>query len=242
MRLGIFSDVHGNVEALDTVLRELEKEEVNLTICLGDLVGYGPDPNQCIKKVMNASDIVLAGNHDHAAVNLLSTEHFNEQARIAIEWTSQVLTNKSKNILSNLPMMETIDQILIVHATPEEPEQWHYIFTVEDAYRNLINMSVPICLVGHSHAPMAFIQNEEKKILLQNATEVDIQPNRKYIINVGSVGQPRDGDPRAAYGILDMEKNMFHLKRLAYPINKVQEKMVKKGLPAPLIERLTAGK
>ena len=242
MRLGIFSDVHGNVEALDIVLNALKEEAVNLTICLGDLVGYGPNPNQCVEKVMAASDIVLAGNHDYAAVNLESTEHFNECARTAIEWTSRVLTSASQDILSKLPLVETIDNILIVHATPEQPEQWHYITSAEDAYRNLYNMSVPICFAGHSHVPMAFIQQEEEQILFQSATELDIQPDQKVIINVGSVGQPRDGDPRAAYGIFDMNENKFHLKRLAYPIRKVQEKMQKENLPSFLIERLDTGK
>jgi predicted phosphodiesterase len=242
MRLGIFSDVHGNMEALDIVLNALKKEEVNLTICLGDLVGYGPDPNECVEKIMAASDIVLAGNHDYAAVNLESTEHFNESARTAIEWTSRVLTPESQEILSKLPLMETIDNILIVHATPEQPEQWHYISSAEDAYRNLVNMSVPICFVGHSHVPMAFIQQTEEQILLQSAAEVNIQPDQKTIINVGSVGQPRDGDPRAAYGIYDMKENQFHLKRLDYPIRKVQEKMQKENLPSFLIERLDTGK
>jgi predicted phosphodiesterase len=242
MRLGIFSDVHGNMEALDAVLKALKGEDVNLTICLGDLVGYGPDPNQCVEKVMEASDIVLAGNHDYAAVNLESTEHFNECARTAIEWTNEVLTSASQDILAKLPLIETIDNILTVHATPEQPEQWHYITSAEDAYRNLVNMSVPICFVGHSHVPMAFIQQEEEQILLQSAAEVDIQPGQKVIINVGSVGQPRDGDPRAAYGIFDMKENKFNLKRLAYAVRKVQEKMQKKNLPSFLIERLESGK
>ena len=126
VRIAIYSDVHGNLEALDAVLEALSNESVDRTICLGDLVGYGPNPNECIEKVMESADVVVAGNHDYAAVNLVSTDHFNEYARVAIDWTKKVLSPNSVNILNGLPLIQCDESYTVVHATPEAPDQWHY--------------------------------------------------------------------------------------------------------------------
>ena len=242
MRIGIFSDVHANGEALDVVLKALEYEEVNRIFCLGDLVGYGPMPNECIERTMAVADEVVGGNHDYAATSRISTDGFNDYAKQAIEWTQKVLTATSIARLNNLPMAITEGDIFIVHATPEAPEKWHYIFTYEEARRNFEFMTTPLCFVGHSHAPAAFIQNDKGEISIQSAVSVAIHAGKKYIINVGSVGQPRDGDPRACYGVLDTDRNQFQLKRLPYPVEIVQEKMQKKSLPRYLIERLSVGR
>ncbi len=241
MRVGIFSDVHANLEALEIVLKALEYEGVDKTICPGDLVGYGPDPNQCIEKVMEAADKVVAGNHDYAACGMLSTEYFNEYARMAIEWTSRVIDTKFTYTLSNLPLTIIEDGITMVHATPEAPNGWHYILDIADARRSFRALKNSLCFVGHSHIPVAFVQDESGKISIRNPSELNIKMDEKYIINVGSVGQPRDGDPRTTYGILDTDKKKFWLKRLPYPVEEVQKKMREENLPPYLINRLSVG-
>ena len=241
MRVGIFSDVHANFEALEIVLKAIEYEGVDKTICVGDLVGYGPDPNQCVEKVMEMADIVVAGNHDYAACGMLSTEYFNEYARMAIDWTSRVLDTKFIDILSNLPLTVTEDGITIVHATPEAPSGWHYILDVADAHKSFKALKNSLCFVGHSHIPVAFVQDQNGRISIRNPSEVEIKMGEKYIINVGSVGQPRDGDPRTTYGILDTDKKKFWLKRLPYPVEEVQKKMREEHLPPYLINRLSVG-
>ncbi len=241
MRIGIFSDVHGNIEALEVVLQALKYENVDRTICLGDVVGYGPNPNQCVDKIIEEVDHVIAGNHDYAAIGQVSTQYFNEYARQAIDWTQDVLTSTSVHFLSQLPLIHIEEEITFVHATPEAPEEWHYIFTNDHAYRNFHVLETSVCFVGHSHTPVAFVLDENEDIAICNATEISIIEGKKYIINEGSVGQPRDGDPRACYGILDTHAKRFHLQRLSYPVDQVQEKMWKEHLPSYLIHRLAVG-
>jgi len=241
VRVGIFSDVHANLEALEIVLKAIEYENVDKTICVGDLVGYGPDPNQCIEKVMEIADIVVAGNHDYAACGMLSTEYFNEYAKMAIDWTSRVIETKFTYILSNLPLTVIEDEITVVHATPEAPGGWHYILDIADAQRSFRALKNSLCFVGHSHIPVAFVQDQDGKISIRNPSELNIKTDEKYIINVGSVGQPRDGDPRTTYGILDTNKKKFWLKRLPYPVEGVQGKMREENLPPYLINRLSVG-
>lgn len=241
MRIGIFSDIHGNLEALEVVLESIEKENIDRLICLGDLVGYGPDPNLCVKMSIQAADITIAGNHDYAAINRITTENFNEYAREAIDWTKTVLNPESIEALHQLPLIVSENNMTAVHGTLESPSDWNYIMTIEDAYRNLMAMTTKICFIGHSHIPVNFIRDKNLDITLEKSNNIPIHKESMYLINVGSVGQPRDGDPRASYGILDMEKNEFHLKRIPYQIEKVQKKMEKYRLPRFLIERLAVG-
>lgn len=241
MKTGIISDIHGNIEALKAVLEALEKENVNRIVCLGDIVGYGPDPNLCVDHVKQIAYATIMGNHDAAAINAISTDDFNENAQIAIEWTQKVLGFEQVLFLNTLSLVFSEKDWMAVHATPESPETWDYIFTESQIVRNFKAMEKPICFIGHSHMPIAFIQEPNGDILLRNADEIHFEFSQKYLINVGSVGQPRDGDPRAAYGIFDEEKKYFTLKRIAYDIPKVQEKMRASGLPAPLIERIAEG-
>lgn len=241
MKTGIISDIHGNFEALKAVLDALKKEKVDRIVCLGDVVGYGPDPNLCIDRIKQTAFATIMGNHDAAAINSISTHDFNENARIAIEWTQKVLGFEQVMFLNTLPMVFTEKDWMAVHATPKAPEAWDYIFTESQIVQNLKAMEKPICFIGHSHMPIAFIQEPNGDILVRNAEEIHFEPSKKYLINVGSVGQPRDGDPRAAYGIFDEEKRVFTLKRIPYEIPKVQEKMRVSGLPIPLIERIAEG-
>jgi len=239
VKIGIISDIHANLEALEAVLNALDKENVDRLICLGDIVGYGPDPNVCIDKVMSATDVVIAGNHDHGAVGLTSLEHFNENARLALEWSIDKIEPHLLDALATLPIIHEENEFLAVHATPNEPTQWHYLFSESQIVNNLDAMTLPLCFVGHSHVPVAFVLDPDHDILVQEATDVRFQSGRKYLVNVGSVGQPRDGDPRAAYGIY--EEDRFCLKRADYDVALVQKRMRIHHLPAHLIERLSIG-
>jgi diadenosine tetraphosphatase ApaH/serine/threonine PP2A family protein phosphatase len=241
VKIGIYSDIHSNAEAFEAVLEALEKEHVERTLCLGDVVGYGPDPNLCVERAMRNADEILAGNHDHAAIGRLSIEDFNEAAAKAIEWTKGVLSQISAEFLNRLPLEYQFQPIMAVHATPEAPDEWLYIVKKSDIERNLVCQNQPICFFGHSHVPVAFSRDDQGDILIQEATEVRFKDGWKYLINVGSVGQPRDGDPRAAYGIVDTEEGCFRLKRADYPIERVQKKMADEGLPERLIRRLSLG-
>ena len=242
LRIGIYSDIHSNLEALNAVLEALREENVGKTFCLGDLVGYGPDPNSCIEQVMHHADEILLGNHDQAAIGLLNVDDFNENAAMAIEWTRGVLTVASTEFLNRLPLMVIDGSVSAVHATPEAPEEWHYLLGTADVGRNLAKQETPVCFIGHSHVPTAYVQDAAGRIRVGTAADVRFEAGMKYLINVGSVGQPRDGDPRAAYGVLDTAAGHFRLKRVAYPIQQVQKKMHGAGLPRFLIERLAVGK
>ncbi len=243
MRYAIISDVHGNIEAFNVVLFELEKESPNQILFLGDIIGYGPDPNECIKRIKEVADIVLAGNHDHAAIGHTDISYFNPYAREAIEWTIGKLTEGEKLYLSQLPITGevNIDHIFLVHSTPKRPQEWNYIFTFEDALENFRYFTQMLCFVGHSHVPVVIEMNRHGTLgILRD--EVKIKEGCRYIINVGSVGQPRDSNPDAAYVIYDTEKSTVWIKRVSYNYHKTQKKMREEGLPNYLIDRLAVGR
>jgi len=238
MRYAIISDVHANIEALNAVLEKLREEGVDNLLFLGDSVGYGPNPNECIEILKETTKILLAGNHDWAAVGMADIEYFNPYARAAIEWTQETLNDKNRTFLKKLPLTETLDNILLVHATPREPEQWHYLLTIRDAYINFHFFSEKICFIGHSHSPAIIEYSPDGKTAVYK-DHADIKEDHRYIINVGSVGQPRDGNPQAAYAMLN--KNSVGIKRVSYDIVSTQKKMRDAGLSSYLIDRLSRG-
>lgn len=240
MHYAIISDVHANLEALDSVLEAIRKEKVDTLLFLGDSIGYGPNPNECIEALKDEARVLLAGNHDWAAVGLTDIEYFNPYARLAIEWTAGVLTESNKNFLKDLPLAERLqkDSIYLVHSTPKEPSEWHYLLSIWDAYINFHYFHERICFLGHSHEPFIMELSPGDKMVAYKE-RAEIKDNFRYIINVGSVGQPRDGNPDAAYAIL--HKDLIEIKRVAYDIASTQKKMRTFGLPSPLIERLSRG-
>jgi putative phosphoesterase len=239
VKIGIISDIHSNLEALEAVLEALKEENVDRVLCLGDLVGYGPDPNECIHRVMDSSDVVIAGNHDQGAVGLTPLEHFNENARLALEWSRDMIEPHFMETLAALPTIHEENTFLAVHATPNEPTRWHYLFSEAQIVNNLEALTLPLCFVGHSHVPVALILDQDHGIIVQEAGDVRFAQGRKYLINVGSVGQPRDGDPRASCGIYEGDR--FRLRRVEYDVAAVQKKMQSSRLPGQLIERLAMG-
>lgn len=241
MRYAVLSDVHSNLEALEAVLHDVGIRKSEDILFLGDAVGYGPNPNECIELLVKNCKILLAGNHDWGVIGQTDITYFNEYAREAIEWTRDVLTGKNRKTLGSFPVTEMIEKgdMLLVHSTPKEPQEWHYLLTLWDAEINFHYFSNKFCFLGHSHYPFIIERLPSGELVTYKEAASKGQSER-YIMNVGSVGQPRDGDPRASYAIVDDEK--MEIIRVPYDIEAVQKKMREAGLPALLIERLSAGR
>ncbi len=244
MRFAFISDIHANLEALEAVLNDIKGQNIDEIICLGDIVGYGANPNECMELVKNHCPETLLGNHDAAAVELLSTQHFNIHAKIAIEWTEQNLKKENCNYLSSLPLKTTKESMTLVHATPYEPNMWYYITSLEEAAFNFQFFDTKICLVGHTHIPIIIILDNDKELYVHQDTYVNMEKleGARFLINVGSVGQPRDRNPKSCYGILDTFKKEFFYRRISYNIDKAQSKMKKIKMPDFLITRLEEGR
>ena len=236
MRIGIFSDVHANAEALTLSLELLAEAEIDRLFCLGDVVGYGADPVECLKRVREVSEVILAGNHDHAAVGLADLTYFNPHARAAAIWTAGQLDEESQSFLRELPYDYVEDDALFVHASPHEPEEWHYIVSLGDAMAAFPAFTESICFVGHSHVAGIYCDDGGEP-----KDRVALQPGRRYLVNVGSVGQPRDGDPRLACAIFDREERTVVIMRVEYDIEAAAGKIRAAGLPRLLADRLYHG-
>jgi diadenosine tetraphosphatase ApaH/serine/threonine PP2A family protein phosphatase len=242
MKYALLSDIHSNLEAFQAVINDLESEHVDHVCFLGDIVGYGADPDQCIDLLRGLTSRVVAGNHDWAAVGLTDTTYFNPAAKSAIDWTSEQISPSHRKFLKNLPLTHMLPPIQLVHATPSKPEAWNYLFSLREASDSFNNCEQQICFIGHSHSPVVFVENREGKVSVLPDSSFQVRDEHRYIINVGSVGQPRDDDPRAAYGIYDSEKSSFTLKRVVYPVEDTQKKIVEAGLPPFLASRLSEGR
>jgi len=242
LRYLILSDVHANLVALQAVLADAPGfDEI---WCLGDLVGYGPNPNECIERIQEFPHVSLAGNHDWAALGKLDIRNFNTDARAATVWTRSELTPGSRDYLVGLPTHLEQDGFCMAHASPREPV-WEYILDANVAYANFAHFSSQICLVGHTHIPLIFELNPKRQ-----RCEAMIPPlngavklgTRRMIINPGSVGQPRDGDPWASYALLDTEDMTWEFRRVPYSVEITQERMRARDLPGRLIDRLEIGR
>jgi diadenosine tetraphosphatase ApaH/serine/threonine PP2A family protein phosphatase len=241
LRYALVSDIHSNLEALTAVADDLKKQRIDKYLCLGDVVGYAASPNESIEVLRDFADGVLLGNHDSAAVGGTSIDGFNPLAQKAISWTAEELTQESKEYLQSLPETIEIDDCLLVHSSPSDPLMWRYIFSIDDARMEFHHFSGKICLVGHSHQPLTFIHHKGS-VIAHTGHSVEIEDPNRYIINVGSVGQPRDLDPRAAYGLYDTEKKTIEIRRVEYDVNAARAKIVQAGLPHFLGDRLLVGR
>ncbi len=233
MRIAIISDIHSNLEALNRAVMEIELEKVDEIVCLGDIVGYGANPNECVDIVKRLTPHVLLGNHDEAAIDLQKTEFFNPFAKIAAEWTGDALTEENRQYLAGLPLTLERSGCFFVHASPVHPEEWNYILTPADAAESFSSMPCDLGFVGHSHVPEVFGEDPWSR---------NIVKGEKFIVNVGSIGQPRDGNPKLSYGILDTELWNYNNSRLDYDIELAAFKIRKAGLPKNLADRLFVGK
>ncbi len=242
MRYGFFSDVHANLEALKACVLDFRSEKIDKLFFLGDAVGYGPSPDECVKLIDKVSEVSLMGNHDYAALGLMETEYFNQYAAQSVGWTKDSLSHKSIEIMTDFELTHQIEDILMVHSSPKDPENWHYILDMDDAEENFNYFQQKICLVGHTHRPYIVYKRGSENAVLSRQTEEDLQDDCRYLVNIGSVGQPRDGDPRSCYLIFDTEAARLRLKRVQYNVRNTQNDMAKVGLPEYLIERLTTGR
>jgi len=241
VRYAIISDIHGNLEALEAVLRDVEDTGAEEVLCLGDLVGYGANPNECVERVRERASAVVAGNHDWAAVGKLDLDYFNSAARAAAEWTGRVLDEENKRYLRGLPLTgRPIEDLLLVHSSPVDPQAWRNLFHPGQAALAFRSFKERLCLVGHTHQPVVF-EETGGLFLGEQLLGLKFEDGSRYMVNVGSVGQPRDGDGRAAYCILDTEEMKLALRRVEYDVETAQAKIVMNGLPRTLAERLPLG-
>lgn len=241
MRVLLISDIHANLAAFEAVL-SAAADQWDLIWFLGDLIGYGPDPNECVALLREHEHLALLGNHDAAVLGQLNAEDFNQEARFAIEWTRNTITPETQAYLQKLDSYQDHDPFTIAHASPRHPV-WEYILDSQTAQINFLYFHTPYCFVGHTHVPLIFEERSNSFIAAYTPPyDVPFQLKRKrLIINPGSVGQPRDSDPRAAYALLDTEKKTIQFYRTEYPIRKTQENMLAAGLPERLIARLSYG-
>jgi diadenosine tetraphosphatase ApaH/serine/threonine PP2A family protein phosphatase len=241
MKYIIFSDIHGNIEAYNAVINVLPKEEGTKYFCVGDIVGYGADPIECITATKKLEPVIVCGNHDWACVGLMSTEYFNETAKKAVKWTSSVLNSEHRDYLKKLDLIYKDSDLTLVHGTLMQPESFRYIFDYKTAYQMMNLMETNIGFIGHSHIPGVFFL-EGDKIGYTRRPKIDLEKDGKYLINVGSIGQPRDGDWRACFCIWDRQAGTIEMRRVEYDISAAQRKILEAGLPPALAARLGDGR
>lgn len=241
MRVLVISDIHANLTALNTVLEDAG--EYDAVWCLGDLVGYGPDPNECVERIRDLPNLVcLVGNHDHAAIGLIPFSRFNNDAQFAASWTMENISRENRKYLESLPASLVNKTFTLAHGSPREPI-WEYVLDGQIADRNFETFKTDYCLVGHSHIPLIFHRPSGLSYsvpwIVPEAEAINLIP--RMILNPGSVGQPRDLDPRAAYGLLDLDAKTWEARRVAYDVAEVQLRILQAGLPERQATRLVAG-
>jgi predicted phosphodiesterase len=240
VRHAILSDVHANLEALDAVLEDARARDVDDFVCLGDFVGYGASPNECVERLRPAIEAAVLGNHDQAAFDPAWLESFNPEAAAAARWTANVLARENVEYLRALPFSVPWRGARLVHGSPAEPAAWNYVFTPAEALHEMAACPEPVCFVGHSHVPGTF-ELEDRRARYTRAEQIAGRRERRYLIVVPSVGQPRDGDPRAGYLVWDDQAWTFEHVRLDYDIAGAVRRIVDAGLPRALGERLRVG-
>ena len=240
MRHAIVSDVHANLEALESVLADAQRRRADDYFCLGDFVGYGASPNECIDRLRPLIDGAVLGNHDQAAFDTSWLEHFNPDAARAARWTAATLSRPHLDYLRELPFSVEWRGARIVHGSPGEPEEWNYVFTPAEAMHEMGTCAEPVCFVGHSHVPGTF-ELDGRRARYTREPGVAGRRDRRYLVVVPSVGQPRDGDPRAGYLLWDDEAWTFEHVRLEYDLERTVERILDAGLPTYLAERLRWG-
>lgn len=243
MRLAVISDIHANLYALEAVLREIDRDPPDEIWCLGDVVGYGPRPNECCELVRERCSRCLVGNHDLVALGAagVDVEDFNPEAAAASVWTGEQLTDASREFLASLEPKAVVEGFELYHGSPRDPV-WEYVIDAETVAESFVLTEAPVVMVGHSHIATAAILAGDR--IEGQAVPADFSAALgagRWLLNPGSVGQPRDGDPRAAWLRLDLEAGEARFRRIAYPVARTQAEILERGLPDSLAERLAHG-
>jgi len=244
LKVAILSDIHGNLEGLEAALADIAANGITRIWCLGDVVGYGASPNECTERVRGFAEACVLGNHDEVCLGRGRIEYFNSVARMAAMWTQGVMSPATREYLEASPMTVPLEvnstKGLLVHASPYFPEDWHYILSEHDAMAAFGSCSDPLIFVGHSHVPGIFLE-ADGQVTHHRALTFQMQPGVRCLVNVGSVGQPRDGDPRAAWCLVDTDEHSVTVRRVAYDVELAQRKIREAGLPEILASRLSWG-
>lgn len=240
MKFAILADIHGNLEALQAVLEDARKQGCTHYACIGDVVGYGANPRECLDIIRSMGMPCVKGNHDEYCSIEEDAEGFNPLAAEAVMWTRQQLSEEDRQWLRDLRYVRMVTNFTIVHATLDAPQRWGYVFDKLAAAASFPYQNTPVCFFGHTHVPVAFVRDS----VVRGGTysKFKIEPGKKYFINVGAVGQPRDGNPKAAYVVYDVDEGTVELRRLDYDIATAQKKIRAAGLPERLAERLAYGR
>jgi len=242
MRYGIYSDIHGNLEALQAVLDSMKSLGVERRICLGDLVGYCANPNECVDIIREKSDLVILGNHDSVALGRETSENFNFYARRAIEWTREALSKESIDFMNGLSYLENEGELCFVHASPRSPADWFYVTSLDDAVDAFSFFRQRVCFVGHTHWPVIVVMEGEQSFRICDTLSYTLDKGQRMLVNVGSVGQPRDRNPLASWTICDSDSLSVEIVRVPYDIGKTQKKMRDHDFADFLVHRLSEGK
>ena len=239
MRIAIFGDIHANLEALEAVLQDASQQGVTDYVCLGDIVGYNADPAACLERVRQLNCPTIKGNHDEDAAGSHSLEAMNPVAAQALGWTREQLTAEQRQWLAKLRMVRQVADFTVVHSTLDQPAHWNYVTNRFDAMSNFAYQFTQVCFHGHTHVPRVYVKSD--KVMEVPAESVVIEPDIKYFINAGSVGQPRDGDWRACYVIYDLDQQLVVFRRVEYDMVTTQKKILDAGLPEVLAKRIQEG-
>ncbi len=242
MRYAIFSDVHSNLEAFTAVLDCLAGADISRYFFVGDIVGYGADPSACIRLLASLGAVMVCGNHDRAASGDLATDYFNEAAAAAIAWTQARLSPEERIFLRGLPFVQEEGDFCLVHGTLDHPEAFDYMTDRHRAAKTFYALSKEICFVGHLHQPGIFAETSDGVVDIPASGKRKLEKRKRYIVNVGSVGQPRDGDPRACFCVFDDADCTLEFRRLDYDVKGAADKIAAAGLPQTLASRLYAGR
>jgi predicted phosphodiesterase len=242
VRVAVVSDIHANLHALEAVLVSIAEDAPDAVWCLGDLVGYGPQPNPCCALVAERAELCLIGNHDLAVLGRLDLEDFAPDAADSARWTDSVLEPQHRGYLESLDPQAAEGEVELYHASARDPV-WEYVLTPLAAFASFAETDARILLVGHSHVALAFglAGDRLETTIAPGGTELDLSGEGRWILNPGSVGQPRDGDPRAAYLLLDLDGQRAEYRRIEYDVARTQAEIRAHGLPEPLAERLAHG-
>ena len=240
MKFAIIADIHGNLEAFRTVLADAEQQKPTHYVCLGDVVGYNANPKECLDIVRSMNIPCVKGNHDEYCSTENPLDGFNPAAAEAVNWTREQLTEEDRQWLRDLKYVRMVTSFSIVHATLDGPQRWGYVFDKLAAAASFTYQNTAVCFFGHTHVPVAFMR--DSVVRGGTYTIFKIDAGKKYFVNVGAVGQPRDNNPKAAYVVYDVDEGTIELRRLEYDIPKAQKKILEAGLPERLAERLAYGR